>query len=142
MSHFYTRPRSVKNIAFEASFSHVVGAGPRRIHPKTPSGQLQKRCTFTFQFVYPACAASDRPIRFGIPALCNSRIVTISPSKRSRKVPLSLCNARSGHGKFVFTLAFVVVIVCHYLASMSAAWWSLCLEGIWVMVLSDVVFRG
>jgi hypothetical protein len=113
-----------------ASFSHVqVGAGPRRIHPKTPSGQPQKRCTFAFQCFLHALIAelhlAFQPfVKF--PDSCNSAFKALSEGAGDPHL-LRRCRYRRHYPQ-------------HQCLPLGA---SLCLEGIWmVLVLSDVMFRG
>jgi hypothetical protein len=93
-----------KNVAFEASFSCVFGAGPHRIHPKTPSGQPQKRCTFAFQCIQHVLIA-ELHLAFNF-----QPFVKFPDSRNSAFKAFSegaaVVNARSGHGIYhiVFTL--------------------------------------
>jgi hypothetical protein len=68
--------------------------------------------------------------------LLNSRMVALALSEGAAVV-----NARSGHGNIVFTHIFVVVVVTILSIPVCRLVLSLCLEGIWVvLVLSDIVF--
>ena len=131
-----------KNVAFEASFSCVFGAGPHRIHPKTPSGQPQKRCTFAFQCIQHVLIA-ELHLAFNFqpfvkfPDSRNSAFKAFSEGAAVvTPVPVMVSTILSS--PFVIVVVVVTTLsinVCRLVRP--------CLKGIWVvLVLSDVVFRG
>jgi len=56
----------------------------------------------------------------------------------------TIVNPNSGHGIYhIVTLIFIIIVTTLSLVSTSLGWWSLCLEGIWVVLVSSgVVFSG